>query len=83
MKDCYEVLIFKVYIMTAVRLPRLSRPVLLNRSIPILREPCPADVSEPRKTPPDPFPDRFESFGLNLIGVPLLETLASRSHTDA
>ncbi len=26
MKDCYEVLIFKVYIMTAVRLPRLSRP---------------------------------------------------------
>ena len=26
MKDCYEILIFKVYIMTAVRLPRLSRP---------------------------------------------------------
>ncbi|MFN7888686.1 MAG: hypothetical protein ACK5OC_00225, partial [Pirellula sp.] len=30
MKDCYEVLIFKVYIMTAVRLPRLSRPGVIE-----------------------------------------------------
>jgi hypothetical protein len=34
MKDCYEVLIFKVYIMTAVRLPRLSRPGVLESIAP-------------------------------------------------
>ncbi len=30
MKDCYEVLIFKVCIMTVVRLPRLSRPGVIE-----------------------------------------------------
>jgi len=34
MKDCYGSLIFKVYNMTAVRLPRLSRPGTLESIAP-------------------------------------------------
>lgn len=34
MKDCYELLIFKVCTMTAFRLPRLSRPGVLESISP-------------------------------------------------